>query len=101
MECIVRFEVKYRQELKRLRGLLFIEKGKRPDGEQLIEMFKDMKYQVALTDPEKLIFTPVEPGSDYEYIRVTELDTGEEKYTEDHDLKKLIGSLMPQRPPGL
>ncbi|MCJ8011867.1 hypothetical protein MUG84_08945 [Paenibacillus sp. KQZ6P-2] len=101
MECIVHFEVKYRQEIKRLRGLLFIEKGKVPDSGQLVEMFKDMNYQVALTDPDKMLFTPVGPGADYEYIRVTELDTGEAKYTEDHDLKKVIGSLMPQRPPGL
>ncbi|MEC0373385.1 hypothetical protein P9847_02730 [Paenibacillus chibensis] len=101
MECIVRFEVKYRQELKRLRGLLFIEKGKKPETRQLLEMFKDMKYEVALTDPDRLLFTPVAAGADYEYIRITELDTGEEKYTEDRDLKNLIGSLLPQRPPGL
>ena len=101
MECIVRFEVKYRQEIKRLRGLLFIEKGKKPDAQQLIEMFKDMNYHVALTDPDKLLFTPAAAGAEFDYIRVTELDTGEAKYTEDRDLKKVIGSLMPQRPPGL
>ncbi|MEI0739771.1 hypothetical protein VQ056_29275 [Paenibacillus sp. JTLBN-2024] len=57
MECIVRFEVKYKQETKRLRGLLFVEKGKTPDTGQLIDMFKDMNYHVALADPDKLLFT--------------------------------------------
>ncbi|BFH60071.1 MULTISPECIES: hypothetical protein [Paenibacillus] len=101
MECIVHFEVKNRQEIKRLRGLLFIEKGKKPSAEQLIEMFKDMHYEVALTEPDRLLFTPTKANEEYEYIRVTELDTGEEKYTEDRDLKNIISTLMPQRPPGL
>ncbi|WP_309272943.1 hypothetical protein [Paenibacillus sp.] len=101
MECIVHFEVKHGQEMKRLRGLLFIEKGKKPSTEQLVEMFKDMNYHVALTASDKLLFTPVKAGENYEYIRVIELDTGEAKYTEDRDLKNVITSLMPQRPPGL
>ncbi|KHF36072.1 hypothetical protein CM49_01697 [Paenibacillus sp. P1XP2] len=101
MECIVRFEVKYKQETKRLRGLLFVEKGKTPDTGQLIDMFKDMNYHVALTDPDKLLFTPTASGQTFDHIRVLELDTGEAKYTEDRDLKKVVTTLLPQRPLGL
>ncbi|WP_339323267.1 hypothetical protein [Paenibacillus sp. FSL W8-0194] len=101
MECIVRFEVKSKQETKRLRGLLFVEKGKKPDTGQLIDMFKDMNYHVALADPDKLLFTPTAAGQTFDHIRVLELDTGEAKYTEDRDLKKVVTTLLPQRPLGL
>jgi len=101
MECIVRFEIKYKQETKRLRGLLFVEKGKKPDAGQLIDMFKDMNYRVTLADPDQLLFVPAAAGEKFDTIRIIELDTGEAKYTEDRDLKNVITTLLPQRPLGL
>lgn len=101
MECIVRFEVKHKEGSKRLRGLIFMGSEHKPSEDQLVEMFKDMKYNVNLADREKLVFTPVDPRADYTLIRVTELDTGEKKYVEDTDLKNVLSTLMPKRPTGL
>ncbi|GAB6992107.1 hypothetical protein [Paenibacillus pini] len=101
MECIVHFEVKHKEGVKHLRGLVFVGKGETPDAEQLIGMFKDMHYNVILSDRDKLVFTPTDALASYSSIRVTSLDTGEQKYTEDRDLKKVLGNLMPQRPTGL
>jgi hypothetical protein len=56
---------------------------------------------VALADPDKLLFTPTAAGQTFDHIRVLELDTGEAKYTEDRDLKKVVTTLLPQRPLGL
>ncbi|MDT3428291.1 hypothetical protein J2Z22_003883 [Paenibacillus forsythiae] len=101
MECIVHFEVLHSGGPKSLRGLLFIDEGTVPDENQLIDMFKEMKFNVRLDDREKLIFKPVNPDADYSQIRITEYDAGGGKSGEDHDLKSIIGNLLPQKPTGL
>ncbi len=93
-ECIVHFQVKHQGESKHLRGLIFLKEDQQPGNEQLLEMFKDMDYLVALSDPDSLVFKPVDPSADYESIRITELDMGEEKYTEDRDLKTILGNFL-------
>ena len=98
MECIVRFNVLMKSETKQLRGLIFVKEGELPSHEQLIDMFKRMKYDVRLADPDQLLFKPVAPTAGYTAIRVTELDTGEKKYTEDRDLKAIVTQLMPPKP---
>lgn len=60
-------------------------------------MFKDMGFNVRLEDEEQLLFKPTDPGADFEFIRVTELDTGEEVYKEDRDLKAILEHLLPRR----
>lgn len=101
MECIVRFEVKHPEGNKHLRGLIWTGEDGRPTEEQLIQMFKDMKYNVRASEREQLQFVPLDPGARYTSIRITELDTGKEKHTEDRDLKNVISTLMPKRPLGL
>ncbi|MNH46278.1 hypothetical protein D3C79_1089880 [compost metagenome] len=64
-------------------------------------MFKDMKFNVRLDDREKLIFKPVNPGETYSQIRITGYDSGKTNSNEDHDLKSLVGNLLPQKPTGL
>ncbi|MEC0091529.1 hypothetical protein PMSD_10970 [Paenibacillus macquariensis subsp. defensor] len=93
-ECLVHFQVKHKAELKHLRGLIFLNENQQPGNEQLIEMFKDMDYVVVLSDPNSLVFKPVDPSADYESIRITELDMGEEKYTEDRDLKTILSNFL-------
>lgn len=56
MECIVHFEVVHNDGPKKLRGLLFLDKGASPGEAELVEMFKDMNFNVRLEDREKLIF---------------------------------------------
>ncbi|MCL6603338.1 MAG: hypothetical protein K6T94_10720 [Paenibacillus sp.] len=101
MECIVHFEVLHSDGPKELRGLLFLDKGSKPTESQLIEMFKDMKFDVTLADREKLVFKPVNSRDKYSSIRITSFDTGEEDFKEDRELKSLIGNLLPQRPTGI
>jgi len=102
MECIVHFEVLHPGGPKQLRGLLFLDKETAgPTESQLIDMFKDMNFDVTLADREKLIFKPVTPKENYSQIRITSLDTGKEKFSEDRELKSIIGNLLPQRPTGL
>lgn len=101
MECIVHFEVIHPEGPKQLRGLLFLEEGASPDESQLIGMFKDMKFDVRLEDREKLIFKPVNPGEKYSEIRITGYDGGKSKNPQDHDLKSIVGNLLPQKPSGL
>lgn len=101
MECIVHFEVLHREGPKHLRGLLFLDEDAMPEENQLIEMFKAMKYDVALEDREKLFFKPVSPGAEYDGIRITSFDTGREKHKEDRQLKSIVGNLLPQKPTGL
>ncbi|MHA6534428.1 hypothetical protein [Paenibacillus sp. BAC0078] len=101
MECIVHFEVEHPEGVKNLRGLLFLDEDQSPGEQELISMFKDMKFDVRLDDREKLIFKPVNPGEKYSQIRITGFDTGKENSTEDHNLKSIVGNLLPQKPTGL
>lgn len=100
MECIVHFEVLHPEGPKRLRGLLFLDKGETPGEAELVEMFKDMKFNVRLEDREKLIFKPVNPG-DFIEIRITDFDNGQKKSATDHNLQSIVGNLLPQKPTGL
>ncbi|MEW4371253.1 hypothetical protein [Paenibacillus kandeliae] len=97
MECIVKFDVVYEHEVKSLRGLVFVNEDTLPTADQLIEMFKDMKYEVTPDRTEAMHFVPVQPQAGYTYIRIRELDTGEKKYTEDRDLKNIVSNLMPNQ----
>ncbi|MBY9079959.1 hypothetical protein KIH86_10195 [Paenibacillus sp. HN-1] len=101
MECIVHFEVVHPGGPKSLRGLLFIDDGAVPDESQLIGMFKDMGFDVRLDDREKLIFKPVNPASVFSEIRITGYDEGNGKSGEDHDLKSIVGNLLPRKTTGL
>lgn len=67
MECIVHFEVVHNDGPKKLRGLLFLDKGASPGEAELVEMFKDMNFNVRLEDREKLIFKPVNPGISWRF----------------------------------
>lgn len=99
MECIVHFQVIYPQpqERKTLRGLIFVGQGQEPASAQLTTMFKDMGFHVRLEDEAQLLFKPTDANANFEYIRVTELDTGEEVYKEDKDLKSILEHLLPRR----
>lgn len=101
MECIIHFEVLHQEGPKHLRGLLFLNKGEQPEESQLIEMFKDMKFDVSLEDREKLFFKPVSPAVNYSGIRITSIDMGDEKHQEDRELKSIVGNLLPRKPTGL
>lgn len=101
MECIIHFDVQHSEGSKSLRGLLFVEAGKAPSEKELIDMFKDMKFNVRLEDHEKLIFKPVNPGESYSEIRITSFDGGKASSKEDNDLKSIVGNLLPQKPSGL
>ncbi|BCG57035.1 hypothetical protein [Paenibacillus sp. URB8-2] len=101
MECIVHFEVLHSKGPKSLRGLLFLDEGTAPTESQLIDMFKDMKFNVRLDDREKLIFKPVDPGAEYSEIRITGYDADGKKSGEDHDLKSIVSNLLPPKPSGL
>jgi hypothetical protein len=101
VECIVHFDVQHPEGPKSLRGLLFLEEGKVPGENELVEMFKDMKFNVRLADREKLIFKPVNAGESYSEIRITSYDGGKPGSKEDHDLKSIVGNLLPQKPSGL
>ncbi len=93
-ECLVYFEVKHKEEIKQLRGLIFLDEKKQPGNEQLLEMFKDMGYMVMVSKPDDLVFKPIDPAADYLSIRITELDMGEEKYTEDRELKSILSNFL-------
>lgn len=97
MECIVRFTVVYKEGPKKLRGLIFVDEGKLPDKNQVLEMFHDMEYKVVPDDNEELVYRPADPKAAYQYIRVNELDIGQDKYTEDRNLKSIVGNLLPKR----
>ncbi|MRN55465.1 hypothetical protein [Paenibacillus monticola] len=101
MECIVHFEVQHKDGPKPLRGLLFLDDGETPGETQLIDMFKEMKFNVRLEDREKLIFKPLNPGDPFSEIRITSFDNGKDNYKEDHNLKTIVGNLLPQKPTGL
>ena len=97
MECIVHFTVVYEEGPKKLRGLVFVDEGKLPDGEQILEMFHDMEYNVVPDKNEHLVYRPAGPGERFKYIRVNELDVGEDQYTEDKNLKSILTHLLPKR----
>lgn len=73
--------------------------GKRgkPGIDQITDMFKNMGYDVRPDNPEELIFKPVDVRANYTYIRVIELDTGEEVYQEDRDLRAILETLLNKR----
>ncbi|WP_379397095.1 hypothetical protein [Paenibacillus lentus] len=96
MECIVHFEVEYKQETKELRGLIFLDEGKAPTEKDFLLMFEDMGYKLRLTDQDNLVFTPIVPSSEYQKIRIRRLDTGEKSYQEDGELKSIISNLLPK-----
>ncbi|NGZ77419.1 hypothetical protein [Saccharibacillus alkalitolerans] len=95
MECIVHFEVMQEEEPKQLRGLILLGEDERPGEEKFVKMFARMGYEVRLDDAEQLLFKPVHPSAPYEWIRIRELDTGEEKGMEDHDLNSIVANLLP------
>ncbi|MDO3411457.1 hypothetical protein QWJ34_16950 [Saccharibacillus sp. CPCC 101409] len=97
MECIVRFEVMHGEAAKDLRGLIILGKDERPTEDQFLKMFARMGYNVRLDDAEQLLFKPVDPSSEIRWLRIRELDSGEEKTTEDRDLKSIIGNLLPNQ----
>lgn len=101
MECIVHFTVMNEEGPKKLRGLIFVNKGEMPSSNQILEMFHDMEYRVAQDPNDELVFRPVNPGEKYKYIRVNELDVGDDKYTEDRNLKSIVHNLLPKGPTGL
>ncbi|WP_127576330.1 hypothetical protein [Paenibacillus barengoltzii] len=98
MECIVHFDVVHKDEVKHLRGLLFLDQGKTPTEADYLQMFDEMGYKLRLEDWEHLVFKPTEAGADYSEIRVRRLDTGEKMYKEDGELKTLLTHLLPQEP---
>ncbi|MGG4554885.1 hypothetical protein MKX50_03830 [Paenibacillus sp. FSL W8-0186] len=96
MECIVHFEVEYKQKTKELRGLIFLDKGKTPTEQDFLSMFGDMGYKLRLADQENLVFLPTEPSAEYQKVRIRRLDTGEENYQTDGELKSIISNLLPK-----
>lgn len=96
MECIVHFEVMHAaDELKPLRGLILIGKDEQPGADKFTQMFARMGYNVRLDDAEQLLFKPTDPSSDYKWLRIRELDAGEEKKRDDHDLNSIVANLLP------
>ncbi|HEY2492300.1 MAG TPA: hypothetical protein VGI33_05255 [Paenibacillus sp.] len=95
MECLVHFEVKHKnKETKQLRGLIFLNDQQQPGDEQLLQMFRDMKFNMVIADRDTLLFKPVDPSADYVSIRIIELDMGEDRYTEDRDLKTILSNFL-------
>ncbi|WP_228468800.1 hypothetical protein [Paenibacillus sp. JNUCC32] len=101
MECIVHFTVGHKEGPKKLRGLIFVDKGETPTGEQLLDMFHEMEYRVVPDPHDELLFKPENGAESYTYIRVSELDMGQERYTEDRNLKALLNELLPKQRTGL
>lgn len=95
MECIVHFDVVHPDQVKELRGLIMLDAGKAPTEADFLSMFKDMGYELKLSDKEKLVFTPVNANADYKEIRIRNLDTGGDTYVEDRNLKSVISNLLP------
>ncbi|NWL90397.1 MULTISPECIES: hypothetical protein [unclassified Paenibacillus] len=97
MECIVHFDVHHKDGIKPLRGLIFLQEDRKiPTERDLLQMFEDMGYKLKMDDRDKMIFVSTESGSDYDWIRVRELDTGEKTYKEDGELRSVLSNLMPQ-----
>lgn len=101
MECIVRFQVIYKnEEAKNLRGLIMLGDNQEASTEKLIPMFKKIGFDVIVENQNDLTFKPASPDAPYTRIRVIELDTGEEVYREDANLRQILENLIP-RSPGL
>ncbi|MNJ51810.1 hypothetical protein D3C77_471250 [compost metagenome] len=101
MECIVHFDIVHEQGAKELRGLIFVDDDKSPSKEDLLEMFEQMGYKLRIVDEDQLIFKPVDSGVDYSQIRVKKLDMGQKEHKDDHNLKSIVGNLLPQKPSSL
>ncbi|MDO7906657.1 hypothetical protein Q5741_09510 [Paenibacillus sp. JX-17] len=97
MECIVHFRVVHGKETKELRGLIMLKEGEQPGVDQLVTMFGDMGFAVKPDSGDELVFRTAEPQASFDYIRVTEIDTGEEVYREDHNLRSILENLLPPR----
>ncbi|GIO87582.1 hypothetical protein J25TS5_45140 [Paenibacillus faecis] len=95
MECIVHFDVHHKNEVKELRGLIFLEKGKVPSEQDFLSMFGEMGYKLRLEDKQNLVFKPTDPGADYSQIKIRRLDTGDKSYKEDTELRSLLNHLIP------
>ncbi|ANS76835.1 hypothetical protein AWM70_21485 [Paenibacillus yonginensis] len=99
MECIVYFDVVYENEIKELRGLIFLDEDRLPAEQDYLNMFTDMGYQLRLEKQEPLTFVPAGPGAEYKEIRIRRLDTGkEEDHYEDPNLKNMVANLLPNKP---
>ncbi|MNI66874.1 hypothetical protein D3C76_123170 [compost metagenome] len=96
MECIVYFEVVHENEVKELRGLIFLDEGQTPSENDFLQMFEEMGYKLRLENRESLVFKPIEAGASFSQIRVRRLDTGEKSYKEDTELKSVITNLLPR-----
>jgi hypothetical protein len=97
MECIVHFKVIYPHETKMLRGLVMLEKGRKPSIEDFLRVFSRMGYDVKLTDEKDLIFKPLSGSKDYtlDIVRVElDGDDGEAKSYEDRQLKAILEQLL-------
>ena len=97
MECIVKFDVVHEQEIKSLRGLVFVKQDELPNVDQLTEMLHDMKYEVKADVEDPMRYVPVNPQAGFQYIRIRELDTGDKTYKEDRDLKNIVSNLLPSQ----
>ncbi|GIP54232.1 MULTISPECIES: hypothetical protein [Paenibacillus] len=94
MECIVHFEVHHPNEIKELRGLIFLKEGQVPSERDFLTMFEEMGYKLRLEDRDNLVFKPVEAGANYSKIRIRRLDTGVKSYKEDTELRSLLGNFL-------
>ncbi|MGZ9585507.1 dipeptidyl aminopeptidase [Paenibacillus marinisediminis] len=94
-ECIVHFEVHENGgEVSKLRGLVMIEPGKKPTVEEVQDMLQMMGYPVKIDDKERYEYVPATSGVDWNKIIVKKMDTGEETFTPDMQLKALAESMM-------
>lgn len=98
VECIVHFEVHERDgEVSKLRGLVMTEKGRKPTLEEVQAMLRMMEYDARADDTDHYTFVPAASGANWEKIVVKKMDTGEEVFTPDLQLKTLAESMMKQR----
>ncbi|MOA44236.1 hypothetical protein D3C78_1664760 [compost metagenome] len=96
MECIVYFDVVYGHDVKELRGLIFLDRGQLPTQSDFLLMFEEMGYKLRMESEDQLLFKPTEAGAKYSHIRIRRLDTGEQSYKEDTELKSVITNLLPR-----
>ena len=97
-ECIVHFEVIERGgEVSKLRGLVMTEKGKKPTLEEVQAMLRMMEFNAHAEDADHYTFVPAASGGNWEKIVVKKMDTGEEVFTPDLQLKALADSMMQHR----
>ncbi|WP_211184638.1 hypothetical protein [Paenibacillus lemnae] len=101
MECIVHFTVGHDEGPKKLRGLIFVGEGEMPTGDQLLDMFGSMGFQVTPDPQDSQLFLPSGSDSTFTYIRVNELDIGQEKHVEDRNLKSVLNNLLQKNRFGL